>query len=204
MIKRCSLSLPPFGYGDGGDGIVARFDFPESNQIPGEQYLLYFSQCLRDIGITAKTSVVEEAGSVLFSVIPTDRTEALSILQEALEIYLALPSSPLVKSSDSFAIRRLEYQIEALHFQVRSHQRELRMAGREIEHQDLLLNEANDLLRRYQRNASVGTLEGESKPSEGGKKMIRLTTVKKLEDYGVSLDLGEVFRRLSKNADDEG
>ena len=65
------------------DAIVLRFDFPKPVKAACEQYLLYFGEFLRDVGVNAETELREVAGKVLFQVRPTDKTEALSTIHEA-------------------------------------------------------------------------------------------------------------------------
>ena len=48
--------------------IAISFDFPEEVKVPCEQYLLYFVQFLRDLGIEAASELKDEAGQVLFTV----------------------------------------------------------------------------------------------------------------------------------------
>lgn len=185
--------------------ISAVFDFPPTVKIACGQYLHYFVQFLQDLGIKATSDLKEETGKVLFSVTPIDNIEALDNIREALTYYLQLPSSPLVKSEDSFAIQRLEYEVEALRFKIRAAQRELRMSLREVEHQDLLLQEKNaiivnqqELLNERVMLNSVTNVEDKSVESE--KKVFGLTKIKKLADYGVEIDLGELFKLLKKKA----
>ena len=48
------------------------FEFPDAVRVPCEQYLLYFAQFLRDLGVEASSELRHEVGMVLFSVTPTD------------------------------------------------------------------------------------------------------------------------------------
>jgi len=76
------------------------FDFPEAVKIPCEQYLLYFAQFLKDLGVEANTALSHEAGQVLFRVTPSDETEALEKIRTALDVYLHLPSSPVTDAQN--------------------------------------------------------------------------------------------------------
>jgi DNA-binding winged helix-turn-helix (wHTH) protein len=89
------------------------FEFPEELKIACEQYLLYFARFLKDLGINAVSTLIDEAGKVLFSVTPTDDMDALDKIREALTIYLNLPASPIIYG-DSFAMSRLRDQVENL------------------------------------------------------------------------------------------
>jgi hypothetical protein len=54
----------------GPSAVTAVFEFPAPIKSACEQYLLYFAQFLRDLGIEAEAELKEEAGRVLFSVTP--------------------------------------------------------------------------------------------------------------------------------------
>ena len=91
------------------------FQFPEEIQTSCEQYLLYFAQFLKDLGIDAVANIQHEAQHVLFSVTPVDGEEALEKVKEALHIYLQLPDSPEfaveVASNHDIAMRQLEANV---------------------------------------------------------------------------------------------
>lgn len=75
------------------DSIISLFDFPEQVRVPCEQYLVYFAEFLKNIGINATTDISHQAGRVLFSVTPESKEIALEQIREALQIYLQLPKS---------------------------------------------------------------------------------------------------------------
>jgi len=76
-----------------GNAVVSIFDFPEQVRVPCEQYLIYFADFLRNLGIKAATDITHEAGKVLFSVTPESKDIALQHIREALDMYLNLPGS---------------------------------------------------------------------------------------------------------------
>jgi hypothetical protein len=76
------------------DSLVVAVDFPEEVKVPCEQYLLYFVQFLKDIGIEATAELHHEASTLLFSITPKDKSEALNHIKRALEVYLTLPTNP--------------------------------------------------------------------------------------------------------------
>ena len=121
------------------NGFTKRFEFPEEIRNSCEQYLLYFAQFLLDLGINVNANLKEESGKVLFSVTPTDETQALDKIREALAIYLNLPMSPIIYD-DSFAAMRLQQQIENL-------QHSQRMAVRELQFNEKLLVAQSDTIR---------------------------------------------------------
>src|SRR5262249_33772920 len=65
-------------------------DFPPDIKVSCEQYLLYFVQFLKDLGVDAEAELKHNAGQVLFSVIPANKDEALDKIRDALDIYLLL------------------------------------------------------------------------------------------------------------------
>jgi hypothetical protein len=77
------------------------FNFPPEVRTPCEQYLQYFGEFLRDIGITATTNLEHDAaGKVLFSVKPNNPRIALDKIREALQVYLELAGSPISDITD--------------------------------------------------------------------------------------------------------
>lgn len=111
------------------------FIFPKEIKFPCEQYLLYFTRFLKDLGIEAASKLTDEAGRVLFSVTPTDDKEALVKIREALTVYLNLPASPIVYD-DSFAAMRLKQQVDNLQHAQKMAEMEFRLATKVIESQD--------------------------------------------------------------------
>lgn len=144
------------------------FDFPEEIKFFCEQYLLYFAQFLRDLGINATSNIKEEAGKVLFSVTSTDDVEALDKIRAALAVYLHLPSSPIVYD-ESFAAMRQKQQIENLQHSQKMIEMEFRLSQKVIESQDkiirqkdTLIEQQNDIIEKI-RNKSVMIDSAENK-----------------------------------------
>lgn len=104
------------------ESVVMHFDFPEEVRVPCEQYLLYFVDFLKGLGVEATADIQHEAGQVLFSVTPADKTEALDKIHTALKTYLELASSPISGQSDpedEIAIQRLIANVDHLKSQLR-------------------------------------------------------------------------------------
>ena len=66
------------------DSVALQFEFPDEVRVSCEQYLLYFAQFLKDLGVGADTAITSEAGHVLFTVTPTNEKEALDRIRDAL------------------------------------------------------------------------------------------------------------------------
>lgn len=128
------------------------FNFSEELKVPCEQYLLYFAQFLKDLGINATSNLKEEVGEVLFSVTPTDNVEALDKIREALAVYLSLPSSAVLYN-DSFQSVQLKQQVENLQhsqrmkeIELRSTQYAFRLAQQTIENQDDIISQQRSVI----------------------------------------------------------
>jgi hypothetical protein len=86
------------------DSLVALFEFAPEVRIPCEQYLLYFVEFLKDLGVEAQADLSHDAGRVLFSVTPRSGREALDRIKEALEAYLSLPGATSLGDISSTAM----------------------------------------------------------------------------------------------------
>ncbi len=92
---------------------IREFDFPMEVRTSCEQYLMYFADFLREIGVTAVTNIQhDKAGKTLFGVKPNNPKIALDAIREALEIYLELPMSPLVNEVEISDTRMLSLRAE--------------------------------------------------------------------------------------------
>jgi len=114
--------------------IVTKFQFPEGVSTSCEQYLLYFVQFLRDVGVEADSELKHDAGKVLFSVTPIDQSHALDKVRAALDEYLRLPSSPIKNTEgNEIAVQRLESTVLRLHS-------DLRLAAAELQAKSVTLD----------------------------------------------------------------
>lgn len=175
------------------ESVSMYFDFPVSVSVACEQYLLYFGQFLRDIGVSAETSLTHEAGQALFTVTPADQTEALDNIKTALNLFLRLPSSPIEDSmSESIEVQRLESSI----LRLRS---DLKLAAAELQAKDATIR-AQDLI--------IGVLNGEvmvnsvrdiaPEPEQKEYVLPGLLSLATYKEKGVEVNLGEIFRRVKK------
>jgi hypothetical protein len=92
---------------------IKEFIFPPEVRTSCEQYLMFFADFLRDIGVSAVANIEHsKTGKTLFSVIPDNPKIALDSIREALEIYLELPVSPLVNDENVSDARMLTLRAE--------------------------------------------------------------------------------------------
>ena len=162
------------------------FIFPEEIKHSCEQYLLYFALFLRDLGINATSNLKEEAGKVLFSVTPTDDTEALDKIREALALYLHLPSSPIVYD-ESFASMRMQQQIENLKHSQKMAVREIQLTEKVIMIQSETIQEKNIIISQKD-----STIDQQNKVIEKiTSKSVMINSLENKEELFEGLKIGE-------------
>jgi CheY-like chemotaxis protein len=180
-----------------GESIAVLFDFPEEVRVPCEQYLLYFGQFLRDLGVHATSDLSHEAGQVLFTVTPTDSRTALDKVRAALNVYLRLPGSPVDHAShDEIAVQRLESTVLRLQGDLRLASAELQAKSTTIEAQQLIIQTQKGLLNGEIVLNSIKDVTPTSQKKEellGG--IVTLATYK---EKGVEVNLGELYRRIKR------
>jgi hypothetical protein len=177
------------------NSIVTSFNFPEEVAVSCEQYLLYFIQFLRDLGVEASSELKHKAGEVLFTVTPTDERDALDKIQEALSMYLELPFSPISNTSNEIAIQRLESSVLRL-------QSELKLAEAEKQAKDIAI-EGQRFIIEVQKSLLKGEVIGgalkDVTPKVDDKENILGGTVALTKiGKGVELNLAETYRKLKR------
>lgn len=179
--------------------VVETFDFPEAVRIPCEQYLLYFVDFLKGLGVEATADIKHEAGQVLFSVTPANKDEALDKIHTALRAYLQLASSPIDGSPDpenEMAIQGLLANIDHLKSQLRLSYMMVRAQETTIRAQQVTISNQQRILSGEvlldSLNASAPKPEDKEEVIDG------ILALGKYEDKGVPVNLGEVYRRLKQ------
>jgi hypothetical protein len=192
VIKECHEETINLLMKGSEHSFLVSFDFPDEVKIPCEQYLIYFAQFLKDLGIDAISNLKEEAGKVLFSVTPNEDIEALDKIREALEVYLRLPSSPITSNSQEIAIQRLESQVEYFRSQIRLARAENQLKEATIQQQQVTIMKLGE---NVMIESMVKPVSGK-KTSEKVVKGVEVGKIEELEKYGVIIDLGELFRTM--------
>ena len=178
------------------NSLMMVFDFPDEIRVPCEQYLLYFSQFLRDLGVEADASITEQAGQIVFAVTPNNKYEALEKIRSALDLYLQLPSNPIVSSSnESIAVQRLESTI----LRLRS---DLKLAAAEVQAKDIAIS-AQRLMIDFQKYLLKGEValrsQKEAQKLEDKETMLGgILAITSYKDKGVEINLAEIFRKLKR------
>lgn len=181
--------------GEFGESVAVLFDFPEEVRVPCEQYLLYFGQFLRDLGVQSTSDLSHEAGQVLFTVTPTDSHTALDKVRAALNVYLRLPSSPVSDAGDDeIAVQRLESTVLRLQGDLRLASAELQAKNMTIQAQQLIIQTQKGLLNGEFVFDSIKDVTPSADDKEkllGG--IVALATYK---EKGVEVNLAELYRKL--------
>lgn len=177
------------------NSITVSFDFPLEIRTACEQYLLYFVQFLRDLGVEANTSLTHEAGQVLFTVTPEDKNEALDKIRAALDVYLHLPSNPVSDTTnEAIAVQRLEANI----LRLRS---DLKLAAAELQAKNATI-EAKQLTIDIQKGLLSGDIIFNSmkdvtpKPEDKEELLGGIVALATYKDKGVEVNLAELYRKL--------
>ena len=174
-----------------GDAAVFSFTFPEPVRAACTQYLLYFSEFLRDIGVSVTTQLSETLTAVLFKVTPADKNVALKNIEEALRIYLALAQVPIKipEPTAPLAERKLAETIAHLNQQLRLAQAITTAQHVRIQDQSEIIELQRQLLTSQPKKA-----EGQDREElfDGS---VALTVFKW---KGVEVSLASIFRRVRK------
>lgn len=183
------------------NSLMVSFDFPEPVRVPCEQYLLYFSQFLREIGLETVTSIQHEAGKVLFSVEPESKEAALEKIYEALGFFLNLPRMINVGIGWQGQMEIPEQQLVA---NVQFLQSQLMLAKATIQAQDYTIRNQQSLIEQQNR-INDRVMQDSMRYITDGKKIEDKETflggmiaVKKVEIKGVEIDTPNLYRWIKE------
>jgi hypothetical protein len=179
--------------------LVSKFNFPTELRVPCEQYLLFFGQFLRDLGVEVATDIKHEAGQVLFSVTPTNKEEALDRIQEALMVYLGMSASPvndLTALDYEIAVQRLVAEVQTLQSRVTLARAELQLKEATIQQQQIAIEhlrpEGGLML------TSLKEMSPHSKEDDREEVIDGLVAVKKFEWHFLEVGIPELYRRVKQ------
>jgi hypothetical protein len=181
---------------DENESVSITLDFPNELKVYCEQYLVYFVQFLKDLGVEATSELKHDAGKVLFSVTPTDKDEALDKIRTALEVYLCLPSGKFaVAGNDPIEVQRLSANILHLQSQlmlaqamIQHKDAAIQLQQATIQHQQFLL--AENVITQSVVDITPKKVEDREEFLGGA---VALTQIEK---SGVRINLAEIYRRL--------
>ncbi|MEQ7053793.1 hypothetical protein ABN764_24460 [Paenibacillaceae sp. P-4] len=178
------------------NSVISIFDFPEEVRVPCEQYLVYFMQFLKEIGIEATTSIQNDAGKVLFSITPISSEIALEQIRDALDIYLQLPVSltnvqynPLVVEPN---VQQLIANVQHLNSQLLLARAITQANEITIRNQQNMISQQRELIdSAILQRSYIGSKEEKNEKILGG-----AFTIKKYEGNGFAVDIPEIYRRI--------
>lgn len=171
------------------EAVVTYFRFPDAIKSACEQYLIYFTQFIADLGIDVESQIIEEPNQTLFKITPKDKSEALSRIREALDIYLNAPAA------DNFPVQAAEFgdisvkQWEANIYHLKS---QLAIANSLLQMKDATIEALQ--LSNFQYKKTIDDQE----KTKGEDVIKGVVSVKKFEKNGVSIDFAEILRRIKR------
>ncbi len=187
-------------------------NFPEEVRIPCEQYLLYFAEFLRDLGVNATTDITHEAGEILFRVTPSDSDQALDRIKFALDVFLQLPKGELVIVPDpdfEIAMLKVKANVDHLNSQLSLAKAEIKVKEREIqafeatlETKDISIEFLREKLNQQKRllNGEIaeGIIDIEPKPKVEDKEEFfdGVFALTQYEEKGFRVNLAQLYRKL--------
>ncbi len=188
------------------------FSFPEEVRVPCEQYLLYFTEFLKDLGVNSTADIKHEAGEILFSVTPDNPDQALDKIRVALEIFLDLPKREIIIVSDEefeIAMLKAKANIDHLNSQLSLAKAEIRVKEREIqafeatlETKDISIEFLREKLNQQKRLLNGEITEGiisiEPKPKDEDKEEFfdGVFALTQYEEKGIRVNLAQLYRKL--------
>jgi hypothetical protein len=177
--------------------LVSEFDFPVEIRSACEQYLLYFTDFLREMGVEASSELREAGTKVFFSVIPKSRDVALDKIRKALDIFLTIPCAeldyPLALSADSretFPV--LEANVLHLHRMLVIADSRLELDRQIISAQSMALAALANLTTSRPMPAA------KSKSSQDEELMGGVVTLSTAEKAGIKINVAEMYRKLKR------
>lgn len=175
------------------NAFVSIFEFPQEIKTSCQQYLVYFTQFLKDIGIDATSDFTTECNKLLFSVKPKNSEDGLEKIKYALEIYLNLPSVKNIDvyESNEIAVQQLKANIMHLKGQVLLYQSVLQLKDATIESLQL---------SNYQYKSLFDSKENNSKKDVEEVSFFNgILKAKTYENYGFSFDIAKLLKWLKRN-----
>jgi hypothetical protein len=174
--------------------LISYFNFPHEIEAACKQYLVYFTEFLKDIGINAESNISTHRGQTLFTVKPEDKTQALALIKDTLNMYLNLPSSTEIGQINilhqDIGVQQLMSNIQFLQSQIMLGNAILQAKNSSIESLELT---------NYQLKQIVDSKDKELLKYNQGEEIIDgIVRVNKYESKGFTIDLGELLRRIKR------
>lgn len=181
-----------------GDILLTTFHFPLEVSAACQQYLVYFVQFLKDLGIEATSDLKQEAARVLFSVKPSSGAEALEAVREALRAYLNLPNAPefIAASEGNLNVAVAQLRANVLHLQSQLSLAQAITQAKDATIEALKL--ANFQLEQLKLTADTQARHGSPEWPDREPVIGEFVSVTKYEGKGFEIDLPKLFRQLKR------
>ncbi|PSU95087.1 hypothetical protein [Photobacterium kishitanii] len=170
-------------------GLSMVFNFSEEIRTPCEQYLMYFSQFLSDLGVKATSEITHSDNATFFSVTPDSKDQALEVISNALVAYLSMPdelnTGLNIMNNKDIAVMQLESNI--LHFKS-----QLMLAQSIIQAKDATIQSLSLSNKQYQ------LLLDQNNRSDTENIIGNIVKVKEYDGKMFSVDLPKIVKNLKR------
>jgi len=167
------------------ESLRIEFDFPKEVRTSCKQYLVYFSEFLRDLGVNVQSEIADSAGRTLLAVSPLDSRDALNRIAEALHLYLRLPGNPVatVGATNDIPQQKLAANVDHLRSQ-------LRLAYALVQAQQTTIQSQEQIIS--------GEIVAEAVTAEDKVELFgNIVALTKYEGAGFQINIPEIFRRVA-------
>ena len=176
------------------DSVVIELELPNEIKAPCEQYLMYFSQFLSDLGISVSNEINHFGKKTIFSVIPENKEQALSVISDALASYLSLPveldKQNILNAQKDIALMQLEANV--MHFKS-----QLMLAQSVLEAKNATIQSLSLTNEQY-RNMNVIQSESPSSKTNEESLIGEVVKVKEYQGKLISVDLPRILKNLKR------
>ncbi|MFG6104902.1 CHAT domain-containing protein [Leptothoe sp. EHU-05/26/07-4] len=178
--------------------LTERFNFPPEVKTACEQYLLYFAEFLKDVGIKVSTNITEEDQDVILTVIPENKEDALEKIEHLLNLYLHLPNGTLV--SDYQLNAEMGIQAQKLYGQIKQLESQLSLTNAENQFLQLTVDSLNRELKRYDSQILLVSKAEKEKDKEPviGNQDNAIVSLTEIDVWGVNVNLANLLRSIKE------
>lgn len=169
--------------------LLSIFSFSPEVRQACEQYLIYFSRFLADLGIEVTSKLDCQAKTTFFTIIPKDSDEALKNIKELLDIYLSLPETDDTELQSS---GNIDVSVQHLLSNVYHLKSQLILANSIIQTKDATIESLKFINQQQSHLIDSKVNKNQEKTLDG------LLTINEYEAKGFNINLPEIFRRLKR------
>lgn len=178
--------------------LTEQFNFPSEVKTACEQYLLYFAEFLKDVGIEVTTNITEKDQDVILTIIPENKKDALEKIGYLLNLYLHLPNGTLVNDYQLNA--EMGIQAQKLYGQIQQLESQLSLTNAENQFLQLTVDSLKRDLKRYDSQILLESKANKNKDKEPliGNRDNAIVSLTEISFWGVNVNLASLLRELKK------